>query len=567
INYVTPIPPQALAGRLRLAGGGRDFFEARGQLGGKGILADFMHKEGDGARDNIQSQLEDLNLKALLDVAPGHRLILRANRYREDSDVTYSGLTDAEYRNFGNEYNPFDNDTFNARRYGGSATHEWTFGERRTLTTHVYVSHFSRDWWRQASTTTDTQCNATTYPDGAGGTLTFQQAREAGLRVDPDDCASAQGRLRDYYAYGIEPRLSIGHALFGLDNDLQAGLRFLRDTQDRVQLNATSPRGRDGVRSESNKRETDGMAAYVQNRFASGPWSVTPGVRVESVDYMRRNRLTGEEGENDLTEVLPSLGASLAFSSRYIVFAGVHKGFAPPRTEDVVSSTGGSVDVDAEESLNAEIGLRARPADGLHLEATVFRNDFENLVAVGSIAGGGVPLSQGEVLFQGYELSGRADLGVPMRTPGHNPFVELAYTALPKARTEEPFIRLDDGTPIPDSEDGRRLPYAPRHTVTATLGYEHRAGFDIRFETVFVDEQYTDFAGTREAPLNGNGQVGEMADYTVYNLSANYRPAGTAWTIFATAKNLTDKEYIVDRTRGILTGMPRLVYGGVEYAF
>ncbi len=38
-------------------------------------------------------------------------------------------------------------------------------------------------------------------------------------------------------------------------------------------------------------------------------------------------------------------------------------------------------------------------------------------------------------------------------------------------------------------------------------------------------------------------------------------------TLFLAGKNLANKDYIVDRTRGIQTGMPRLVQGGVEYSF
>jgi Fe(3+) dicitrate transport protein len=37
--------------------------------------------------------------------------------------------------------------------------------------------------------------------------------------------------------------------------------------------------------------------------------------------------------------------------------------------------------------------------------------------------------------------------------------------------------------------------------------------------------------------------------------------------LFLTAKNLMDRDYIVDRTRGIRVGMPLLVQGGVEIAF
>lgn len=563
INYLTPNPTQEFQGLFSVAAGNRGFLNARGRMGGEGLLFDFVRKEGDGARDFQNSTIEDYNLKGVFDLTPNQLLIVRANRFDEDSAVSYSGLTDAEYANFGREYNPLRNDTFDAQRYGTSATHELSFGTDDSLTTSVYWSHFSRDWWRQASTVTDSQCNATTYSVD-GQTLNFQQARRAGFAVDSRDCNSTQGRLRDYYTYGVEPRLRLTHALLDLDNELTLGLRAHRETQDRVQRNGTSPTASDGTVSERNKRETEAYAAFVQNRFGFGRFAVTPGLRYERIDYLRRNRLNGDQGSEELDALIPSLGATFALTPAYTLFASVHRGFAPPRTEDIISGTGTSVDVDAEKSLNSEAGLRARPAKGLGIELTAFRNDFERLIAVGSIAGGNVPLSEGEALFQGVELSGRADLGLILGS-AHNPFLELAYTSVPTARTEKAFTRVDNGTTVAGSAKGKRLPYAPKNLFTSTLGYSHPVGFEARMEAVFVDEQFSDFASTQDP--DGSGLVGVIDDSTVWNATMNWRLPGSKWTVFAATKNLTDKDYIVDRTRGIQTGQPRIVQGGVEYEF
>lgn len=562
VNYITPNPTKEFQGLFSVAGGNRDYFNAHGRMGAENLLFDFVHKEGDGARDNIHSQLEDYNFKALFDLTTSQTLILRANRYSEDSDLTYTGLTDAEFANFGREYNPFENDTFNVKRYGASVSHELRFGSGDSLTTNLYYSGFSRDWWRQASTTTDTQCGAQ-----------FAADRAAGLRVDPNTCNSAQGRLRDYHSYGIEPRLRLTHALGGWDNELTLGLRAHGETQSRLQENGTTPTARDGVRSEDNRRETEAYAVFAQNRFGIGRFAITPGLRFESIDYLRRNRLTGAEGDETLDELVPSLGATFEISPAYTAFASVHRGFAPPRTEDLISGSGVAVDVDAEDSVNAELGLRGRPHRGLRFEAVLFRNDFDNLVAVGSIAGGSTPLSQGQAVFEGFELSGRADLGRFLDSP-HNPFVVIAYTAIPTAESDGAFECLvvsggcaAVGQALPGSVDGRRLPYAPKNLFTGTLGYSHPAGIELRMEAVFVDEQYADFANTRDASATGTGQVGQLAAYTIWNAALNWRLPGSNWTVFATSKNLTDKTYIVDRTRGIQPGMPRQVQAGVEYAF
>jgi len=52
----------------------------------------------------------------------------------------------------------------------------------------------------------------------------------------------------------------------------------------------------------------------------------------------------------------------------------------------------------------------------------------------------------------------------------------------------------------------------------------------------------------------------------VWNAALNYR-FDKALSAFVTGKNLLDKTYVVDRTRGILVGMPRLIQIGVKYTF
>lgn len=553
VNYLTPNPPQEFTGRIGASGGSREYFNAHLRLGGKGMLFDYVRKQGDAARDHQRSELDDFNFKAVTELSPSHSLIARASHYIENSDVSYSGITDAEFANFGAEYNPFSNDTFDAHRSGGSLTHDWDMGERGSLTTSVYLAAFSRDWWRQSSTTSDGQC----------GTQ-FTADRRAGIAVDADTCNSAQGRLRDYRTYGIEPRYRLKHALFGLDNELQVSARAHFEAQYRLQENGTTAGARSGTRVEDNERYVDAYSAFVQNRFDFGRLSLTPNLRIEEIEFERRNQLTGERGDDSVSEVLPGLAAGFELSKDALLYASVYRGFAPPRVEDLISNTGTSAEVDAEESVNAEVGLRMQVREGVQFETSIFRNDYSNLIAVGSIAGGSTPLAQGDVLIEGAELNGRADFGRILGST-HNPFVELAYTVLPTAEVESAFERVDNGMPANGSEEGKRLPYAPRHLFTSTLGYQHPLGIELRLEAVYIANQFSDFANTEDP--DGSGQVGRISSSTVWNAAANYSLAQTGLSLFVTAKNLGDKEYIVDRTRGIQTGLPRLVQAGLSYRF
>lgn len=553
INYITPTPPRAFGGYVALAGGNRDYGSAHVQLGGAGMLLDLARKQSDGARDNVDTKLNDLNYKSVVDLGARQALTLRANYYSEDSTNTYSGITQAEYANFGARYNPFKNDNFEADRWGASATHEVEFGNGAVLTTNVYGAIFQRDWWRQSSTTTETQC----------GTA-FRDARLAGAAVNVDGCNSVQGRLRQYYTWGVEPRLRIAHSAFGIQNELEAGVRAHYETQLRRQLNGTRPTARSGTIVEDNERETDAYSAFVLNRFQFGSWELTPGVRVEQVKSARTDRMTGATGQTDLTEWIPGAGATFDVGPRMTLFAGVHRGFAPPRTEDLIGSTGTFTDVGPEQSWNYELGVRTRAWDGVNLQAVLFRNDFQNQIAVGSIAGGSTPLAQGETLYQGVELGARLDGGQLFKVTG-NPYLQLAYTYLPTAETTTPFTQISNGATVTGSAAGNRLPYAPKNTLTTTLGYGHPSGWDARLEAVYVGEQYSDFAQTQTP--SADGQRGLIDSYTVFNAALNYGLKDKGATLFVTAKNLADKTYIVDRTRGILPGSPRLLQAGVKYSF
>lgn len=578
INYITPAPPSDFGGRLSLAGGNRGYLNGRVSVGGEGLLFDVTGKESDGARDNIKSSIYDLNFKAVMDAGADHAFAFRANAYEEDSQVTYSGLTDAEFAKLGPRYNPFKNDTFDAVRYGTSVTHAWTFSSDADLTTNLYYNQFNRDWWRQASTTP----SLTPPPDDPCGNV-FGNNRLAGNAVNVDtDCLTTQGRLRDYYTYGIEPRLTLAYKALGLDNELKTGVRYHAESQERRQLNGTSPTARTGTLAENNQRLTDAYSGFVQNRFAGGKLAVTPALRVEHIRYERTNLANGSKGTKNLTELIPSLGSTYEIGTDTQVFAGVHRGFAPPRTEDIIGQSSGiggtittAVEVEAEDSRNYELGLRSRPAPWMSYEVTLFRNDFSRQIAVGSIAGGSTPLAQGETLYQGIELNGRLDGGRFMDS-AHNPFLELAYTHLPKAESTKPLRCLVNnascagglaGGVLTGSAAGNRLPYAPENTLTTTLGYSHSIGVEARMEAVYVGSQFSDFANTAVAASNGNGQSGKIASYTIWNTAVNYTIPQTSLTVFVTAKNLFDKVYITDRTRGIQVGSPRLVQGGVEYRF
>ncbi|MCA1634220.1 MAG: TonB-dependent receptor, partial [Acidobacteria bacterium] len=562
INFITRNPPLKPAGSLTLVGGNRDYFNGHlgygGTWGNTGLLFDYTRKQGEGARENLRSGLNDFNFKSVSTFGTRHALTLKFNYYGEDSNITYSGLTEAEFR-ANPRGNVFRNDYFYGDRFGASATHAFVFSPQAVLTTNVYGSFFKRHWWRQSSNSNERPNRLRTLsggdPDCTG-------------MADLNTTCGNQGRLRQYHFFGVEPRLHVNHKLFGVRSVADFGFRAHFETQQRRQENGDLPTSRSGVLVEHNERLNQAYSGFAQNRFIFGDLTITPGVRVEHIEYQRTNRLAnggaGVSGRTDLTQVIPGLGVSYSPSAKLTVFAGAHRGFAPPRTEDVINNnTGGVVELEPELSWNYELGVRSAPLDGVRVEATLFRMDYSNQIIPASLAGGvGAALTNGgETLHQGFELTGRLDTGAIFKSR-HNFYARAAYTSLPVAEFRGLRRSSIDSTTI---ITGRRLPYAPEHLLTATFGYSHPRGLDTSMEAVHVSSQFGDDLNTIAPTVNG--QRGLIQSYTIWNAAANYTVERLHTTFFFTVKNVFDQLYIADRSRGILPGQPRLLQSGLKFTF
>jgi Fe(3+) dicitrate transport protein len=64
-----------------------------------------------------------------------------------------------------------------------------------------------------------------------------------------------------------------------------------------------------------------------------------------------------------------------------------------------------------------------------------------------------------------------------------------------------------------------------------------------------------------------NGQRGAIPSQIYWNATANYRVEKLKSVFFVTVKNLFDRTFIVDRSRGILPGSPRLLQAGWKVSF
>lgn len=576
INYVTPDPPAVPRGSLDLQGGSGGYLRALGSYGGTwnnvGAYVSGFRKQADDVR-GLFFNVTDVTGKVGFDTGERSRMGVKLSVYDEESNATYVGLTEAMFA-ADPDQKPAPDDRLRVRRYAASGTHDLRLGEGATLRTTAYAYTTTRNWQRQ-----DFGYSAD------GSQIVFRP--------------TTGNRNRSFEVAGLEPRLQWNHALFGIRNELDAGLRAQYERAEDSQINGGTPTSRTGEIRDFEIRTGNALAAYLQNRFFPGERvQLTPGVRLESFAYDRnilRTRVRRTDPETGtqtrlpedvdlrsgdrLLEVIPGIGATWLPTERVTMFAGAHRGFAPPRVkdaliyEDLTLAPGAAVGdpvslrLDAERSWNLELGTRMEPWPGVSAEATAFLLDFSNQIIPPSLSSGSVAqaelANQGETRHTGLESALGVDFGAllwwpfALTTAVKHTYVQAEFSA-------DRLIQNAAGDTV--NVRGNRLPYAPENLLVLELGFDHPSGFNVQLDGVYVDEQFTDNFET-VAPL-ANGRNGQIPAYSVWNLATTYRIPVFGLTVFGTVKNLFDATYVASRRpQGIKPGLPRLLTLGVRMSF
>jgi Fe(3+) dicitrate transport protein len=618
INFVTtPVPTSGALLRGELRGGTRDFYGLQLAAGfgneRAGLLLEATARGGDGVRTGHGFALWEIVAKGRLALSDAHELKLRASHYRERSNITETMLGEREYA-----VDPFQAPTAALDRFAQDRTHlqaahVWTPSDNVRLVTTGYWVFTHRASFRQTDkpggwddapderglatgwTVLDRCFDEDDPPPGTGGS--------AANRITPEAAAACGGRWRPrrFHHYGVEPRLEISHKLLGAEHQTSVGARWHQERVQRDQFRSADPAIQDldfalGLTGSAHREDAgirvQAWSAYLQDSMTTGHLTVTAGLRLEDVTTtttVRRASSTAVDlslTQRD-TALLPGLGAVWRVAEGTELFAGVHGGFAPPRPSRDIS-TAGPVRVAPERSTNWEIGIRSQPANGISLAATVFRTDFRQIV-ISSAAGRFI--NGGRSRNAGLEVSGRID-SAPMAGSRHNIYMQGAWTFLPTARfltTSDAALSAGDGGVIGaacEDDDGcfngngifagSRLPYAPRHIVSLTLGYQHPAGVEARIGLDHRSSQQPDpFARVLDTSVNDSGcsdaacsgLAGPIPAVTLINAGLSVTPGKGRITLFLTGWNLADRTYLASRVDGMAAGRRRTIVGGVRLRY
>jgi Fe(3+) dicitrate transport protein len=289
-----------------------------------------------------------------------------------------------------------------------------------------------------------------------------------------------------------------------------------------------------------------------------GRWTLTPGVRYEHIDLEARSySRTDPDRTGPTTDaitvvnaVVPGVGLTYAVRPGLGVFAGVHRGFAPP-------GPGAAAGTDVEHSVNYEAGVRIERG-AARSEVVLFYNRYGNLLGRDSLATGGSGDGQlfngGRAAVHGLEASWACD-GTDILGAGRALPVRLAYT-FTRAEFRSNF-RSQFG-PWGTVEIGDVLPYVPRHQLFASIAAEHRAWYG-RLEAVAVGRM-------RTVAAQGDYLTAESTEPSfVVNLSGEHALTPDV-RLFASLQNVFDRVSIVARhPAGIRPGLPRLFQAGLKF--
>ncbi len=533
INYQTKQPENGV--RVTAQGGSHGYgllgLDAGGRTAdGKAIGGiSMITSQGDGFRNN-GFKMEDIVVKGGIAIDERQWLGAKLTYYTNDVNTSYVGLRKNEYRDNPTK-NSAKNDYFISDRLSFDINHEIELNSTTRLKTLAYWSELQRDYWRRPVLARS--ADGTTFVACGGSS------------------ACMVGAKRTFEMVGVDSRLELNHDSFGIKNESEIGIRLHTESRlNKTVSSFTNENARSGSLTANQDSSANSLALYGQNRFIINERvAITPGMRVESYTQNDLNRLNGISGKASNTEFVPGIGATWQVSPQAQVFAGAHRGFSPAM---MAASIVGGVDqrLGAERSTNLEIGVRGT-IDQMRYEVTAFQMDFANQIVNASTSANITQSNAGKTLHQGLEGLLGIDLG-----KGWGAETNMTYLPVAEYRSD----RLGSSANV----NGNRLPYAPELVANVALTYK----FDVlttRLSATHVSSQFVDAANTVAA--SDDGRRGVIPAYTTLNINTRYALSKQT-SLFATVRNLTDKQYIASRNPdGIFPGAERNFQVGISHKF
>lgn len=582
INLVSTPIPNSFSGKANISYGSKNTFKSHTSVGSSwkhfGYMVEYLRYQSDGFKkyeDHAAKGFKRNDIIAKIRVKTdhvkgvNHALELKFGYADENSDETYVGLSADDFKK-----TPF-------LRYAGSqmdklktdhrqwvATYLLTFSNKLKITTNAYYNYFHRNWYK--------------LNDVRAGITSKEKRSIADVLVDPEtniryfdiltgktdreeEALLVRANNRTYRSRGIQTRAEYRFNLNEFFFDLEFGLRYHADEEDRFQWDDSySMKNKkmvlfmEGIHGTNANRVTsaNALAGYLLAKLRYDAWTVTAGLRYEDVDLLKKDYTKEDlarsgkvriETPNHARVLIPGVGLHYQLMPATSVFFGIHKGFAPPSAELYQKP---------ESSVNMELGTRVAIGN-FRAELIGFYNNYSNMLGSDLAASGGAgtleQFNVGEARVKGAEflvqyqpLPKNCNVRLPLQ-------VSYTYT---DTEIRNSFESHSWGNVV----RGDEIPYIFKHALNMQLGIE------CKWFYANIGARYN--SDMRTSP--GQGTIAEREKVPanlIFDASLNVF-VNKYLTVRLNAINLTNRVYLTSRhPAGLRAGHPFGIYAGANVQF
>jgi Fe(3+) dicitrate transport protein len=330
--FSSPIPETTggISGRVDLLGGDFDTFRGYGLVGGYvqtgkaydvGLSLETLQEGSDGFKEldsggdtgfKIQDYVAKLALRPAAGSDASQSLELKLQYSDEESDETYLGLTLDDFRaNPVRRYRGSQVDEINVEHWTYQATHRVDFTDSLDLTTIAYHTSTERAWYKLNDVRNAANTGFASLSAILENPANFPT--ELAAILGEPGTSSAVGALRvrnnnrEYYATGIQSVLGYAFEGFNAAHQLEFSVRYHEDEEDRFQNDdryqmvdgrmVLTTAGAPGTQ-DNRIGAAEAWALYLRDTISWDRFTLTPGVRYETIDLERTNYGTADPGRD-----------------------------------------------------------------------------------------------------------------------------------------------------------------------------------------------------------------------------------------------------------------------------
>lgn len=565
-------------GAADFAMGSDDFGKLHGFYGDSkdqyGWLLEGVHlrakgfKELDGGGDT-GFEKNDVLLKARfnsdIDADTYHQFDFKVGYADEVSHSTYLGLTDSDFkknplrRYVGSQHDIMD---WDHQQY--SLSHFYDPDESYTLTTTAYRRDFTRVWDKinGFSEGAPSLKEILANPSSPVNSIYYDVLTGKTDSSSPSETMLIGANARDFTAQGIQTQLEWEPEILGKQHSFDIGARYhtdeiVRNHSERGFVTRNGELVSDGNLKRfttRNKASAQALAIHLQDEVTFGKLTLKGGFRTEFINTEFINKVNGRKITREDRILIPGIGANYKLTPNVRLLGGVNKGFVPV-------PPGSDSDVEPEESVNFELGLRYSNKD-LKAEVIGFFNDYSNLTGSCTFSSGcatsdlDLGFNAGETNIWGLEAGISKTFASGIQGRFRFP-VQLNYTYT-KSEFQNSFT-----SPRPDLSDvsaGDELPYLPEHQLSLKAGVS-KHNWNVALALKYV-------APMRTKAGSGNPSKGEQTGaQTVVDFSSNYQINDRSQVYFTIDNVLNNQSIGARRPFGARGSKPRSFLLGYKLDF